>query len=436
MSGVLNFLKQRWLPMVCVLVVLGTLPTAWIMSSKWNEKILEEAQKDAGDKLNKIKRARVTYVIPSVVPGQPDTTLATPPNPVLTKWVADERHQRVEQVERVIAEATKLDQGPHKVLFEGLFPNPPADGVALKRKMREYLEFMLGDPRHDRPSWYTKVMREAGAGEVLDASELVSQLAEQKDREEAIAGAETENGSVPEEQREAIHDRLVSRRIGEYRRHAQEFSFYADESVLGGDSLFPPPSMEQRKGGKVPGLGEGYVWMADAWVLEDVLEAIKKANTGVGGERTEVELSPVKRIIKLEVDKLPIFGKNTEPQESATLISENGRVPVDPAASITGRVSSPGNQLYDVRRVHLELVVSSENLPRVIEAFQSTGMMTITDLDLSEVDVWEDLSKGYAYGTENVVRASMDLEIVWLRSWTVPMMPDAVRRALGVENNG
>lgn len=434
MSGVLNFLKQRWLPIVCVLVVLGTLPTAWIFSSGWNEKILKTAQENAGDKLNKIKRAKVTYVIPSVVPGERDTTITSPPNATMTSWVAGQRRERVEQVDRVIADATKRDQGPHGVLVEGLFPDPPSDGATLKRKMREYLEFMTGNARKDKPSWYATTLKEAGAGEVLDANALSTMLAEQKDREEAIAGAESEDGSVPAEQREVIAERLVSRRIGEYRRHAQGFSFYADEAVLGGHQFFPPPSMEARSGGKVPGIGEGYMWMADAWALEDILEAIKTANTGAGGERTEVELSPVKRVLKIELDMLPLFGK--KPAESATLISKAGRVPVDPTVSVTGRVSSSENQVYDVRNVHVELVVSSENLPKVIEAFQSTGMMTITDLDISEIDVWDDLSKGYAYGNENVVKASMDVEIVWLRSWTVPMMPAAVRSVLGVENNG
>ncbi len=433
MSGILNFFKQRWLPMVCVLVVLGTLPTAWIFSSKWNEKILKVAQDDAGDKLNKIKRAKVTYVIPSVVPGERDTTITSPPNATMTSWVAEQRRERVEQVDRVIADATKRDQGPHGVLVEGLFPDPPSDGATLKRKMREYLEFMTGNARKDKPSWYATTLREAGAGEVLDANALGAMLAEQKDREEAIAGAESDDGTVPAEQREAIADRLVSKRIGEYRRHAQGFSFYADESVLGGHEFFPPSSMESRSG-RAPVLGEGYMWMADAWVLEDILEAIKHANTGAGGERTEVELSPVKRVLKIEIDKLPLFGK--KPAESTSLISKSGRVPVDPTVSVTGRVSSSENQVYDVRRVHVELVVSSENLSKVIEAFHSTGIMTITDLDISEIDVWDDLSKGYAYGNENVVKASMDIEVISLRSWTVPMMPAAVRSVLGVENNG
>ncbi len=434
MSGILKFLKQRWLPIVCVLVVLGTLPTAWIFSNKWNAEILKTAEDDAGDKLNKIKRARVTYVIPSVVPGQQDTTISDSPNAAMTAWVADQRQQRVEQAGLVMADATKRNKAKHGPLVQGLYPEGPGNDSQLKRQMREYLELMTGDARAGKPSWYTRTLREAGAGTVPNAAELGQLIAEQKDREEAIASAESEDGRVDAERQKQIDESLVSRRIGEYRRHAQGFSFYADESVLGGHNLFPTPSMEARDGAQVPSHEEGFMWMADAWVLEDILGAIGAANTGVGGERTEVELSPVKRIVKLEIDKLPLFGARKG--DPGGLISRDGRAPLDPNASITGRVSSSENSVYDVRNVRLELVVSSEKLPSVIEAFHSTGLMTVTDLDLTEIDVWDDLSQGYAYGNEHVVKASMSIEIVWLRSWTVPLMPKTVQQILGVNNNG
>ncbi len=434
MSGILKFLKQRWLPIVCVVVVLGALPTAWIFSNKWNEEILKTAEAGAGDKLNQIKRARVTYVIPSVVPGQQDTTVTDAPNAAMTQWVADQRRQRVEQAGLVMTEATKRNKASHGPLVEGLYPEGPGNDSQLKRQMREYLEFMLGDARAGKPSWYTRTLREAGAGTVPNAGEIAQMLAETKDREEAIAAAESDDGRVDAERQQQINESLVSRRIGEYRRHAQGFSFYADQSVLGGHTFFPPPSMEARSGAQVPLHEEGFMWMADAWVLEDILRAIETANTGVGGEQTEVELSPVKRIVKLEIDQLPIFSKGSG--EPAGLISRDGRAPLDPNASITGRVSSSENSVYDVRKVRLELIVSSEKLPSVIEAFHSTGLMTVTDLDLDEIDIWDDLSLGYAYGNEHVVKASMDIEIVWLRSWTVPLMPKTVQQVLGVNNNG
>ncbi len=435
MKPVLAFLKQRWLPIVCVVVVLAALPTAWFFSTSWNEEILKTAEEDAGDKLNRIRRAKVTYVVPSVMPGQQDTTIVSAPNATLTEWAAEQRRQRLEQTSAIVAEATQRNRRGRGPIVEGLYPNPPENDAALKRQMIEYLEMMTGSRRTGGPSWYQRTLEQAGAGQLPPSGEIAQLLAEQREREEAIAAAESEQGRVDPERQAQINENLVSRRIGEYRRHAQGFSFYADQSVLGGHPLFPPPTMEARASAQAPAHEEGYMWMADAWLLQDILAAIQTANTGAGGERTEVELSPVKRIVSLRIDQLPLFGGGSDEEDGSSGGSGDGRVPHDPSVSITGRISSDANNVYDVRRVELELIVSSENLPRVIAAFHDTGMMTVTDLDIEEFDPWDDLRQGYVYGNEHVVKASMDIEVIWLRSWTTQFMPETVKRILGVNNN-
>ena len=352
----------------------------------------------------------------------------------MTEWAAQQRRERLEQTNSIVAEATERNRRARGPLVEGLYPNPPGNDAATKRRMREYLEFMTGSSRSGEPSWYQRTLQEAGAGQLPPAGALAQALSEQRERDEAIASAESEQGQVDAERQAQIDENLVSRRIGEYRRHAQGFSFYADQSVLGGHPLFPPPSMEARSGAQVPQHEEGYMWMADAWLLEDILAAVRAANTGAGGERTEVELSPVKRIVSLSIDQLPLFSGGSD-QGGAISDGGRGRVPRDPSVSITGRISSDANNVYDVRRVELELIASSESLPRVIEAFHNTGMMTVTDLDLEEFDPWEDLRQGYVYGNEHVVKASMNIEVISLRSWTTQFMPATVKQILGVSNN-
>jgi hypothetical protein len=446
---VLNILKQRWLPIVCVVVVLAALPTAWIFSSKWNDEIIATAQDNAGNKLNELRRAKVTYLIPSVVPGQPDVQLAVAPNPTLTSWVAEQRKQRLEQTRSVLDDATKRNKGAHAPIVDGLFPKPPGDAAALSRQMRTYLETMLGNPARGQDSWYTKALKAAGAGTALDAGALAQLLAEQREREEALAAAQNESGQITAEQQQMINENLVNRRIGEVRRHAQAFSFYADQSVLGDkafakSAVIPPPSMEDRAGARAPSHEEGFVWMADAWVLQDLLAAITKANTGLGGERTEVEQSAVKRILSIGIEELPIFASNNQGRGEdegqsqgplPTLDAETGRIPLDPSISVTGRLSSTTNQLYDVRRARISMIVASEKLPAIINAFHSTSLMTVTDVDLESIDVWEHMRNGYAYGNEHVVKASMEVEILLLRSWTVPLMPESIRMILGVTSN-
>jgi hypothetical protein len=98
-------------------------------------------------------------------------------------------------------------------------------------------------------------------------------------------------------------------------------------------------------------------------------------------------------------------------------------------ASITGR--APGEN-FDIRRVRLRLVVSGEQLPRVIDALTRSDFMAITDLDLTKADPWEELEAGYYFGPGSVMNADIELETVWLRAWMRPLMPAGVRTHLNI----
>jgi hypothetical protein len=104
----------------------------------------------------------------------------------------------------------------------------------------------------------------------------------------------------------------------------------------------------------------------------------------------------------------------------------------DYKVSITGRTTSASNPDYDVRNVMVVAVVSSERLPTFLNALSRVNFNTVLQVQLAEVDVKGDLEKGYYYGNEHVVRATVTLETVWLRNWTGPLMPASVKKALGV----
>ncbi|MDL1903628.1 hypothetical protein FBT69_02305 [Synechococcales cyanobacterium CNB] len=226
--------------------------------------------------------------------------------------------------------------------------------------------------------------------------------------------------------------------IGEYQRRAREISVYADLTSLdrtGFDkrsSLLPPPRVTDAQGGALPDVAELFQWQWDAWLVGDLLSAVARANTSPDGDRQDVENAVVKRIEKISVEDLPLYGDAKLPRLSAP----EGSVPLDRSTSVTGRVSSETNKLYDVRRAKMTVVVSSERLPVFLDALGQTNMITVLSVNLSEVDVWADLQKGYFYGREPVVRAELELETLWLRSWTGPLMPRYVRQRLGVELTG
>jgi hypothetical protein len=112
-------------------------------------------------------------------------------------------------------------------------------------------------------------------------------------------------------------------------------------------------------------------------------------------------------------------------------------MPDDPApaagpVSFTGREGGQADSAYDLRTVEVVAVVSSAELPKFLDAIGKVNFMTVTDLDLSSVDIWNEIQQGYYYGQDHVVRVAMTIETVWLRSWMTPLMPDSVKQTLGV----
>src|SRR5262249_42002919 len=109
-----------------------------------------------------------------------------------------------------------------------------------------------------------------------------------------------------------------------------------------------------------------------------------------------------------------------------------GMAPTDPFRSISARLGGPGNSYYDVRRAKMTVVVSSSRLQEFLEAIPRTNFMTVVDLDLSDVNAWDELKKGYYYGPEHVVKATVGIETVWLRSWMSNYMPSRLKQALKI----
>jgi hypothetical protein len=97
--------------------------------------------------------------------------------------------------------------------------------------------------------------------------------------------------------------------------------------------------------------------------------------------------------------------------------------------SLSGRIT---NALYDVITVDLDLIVETEDITEVLDAFSKQNFMSILDLEMRPVDPFESIAEGFYYGGENMVHLRLAVETVWLRSWIKPHMPADVRAMLGV----
>ena len=438
MKGVLGWIKSHLLIVVSTIVILVSLPVGWVFSSGWNKTIREEQEKRANAAYNKVKNAKVTYVIPSLLPDEPAWSESRPPNRILTAHVKAQREKRLGSGGGIVGEVLAFNRREHALLEPDLLPAPvsPERETSLKYRL---LARMAGDPQLGERSVYLGMFESIGAGGPPDPVKLATSIQDLRERETRRMLDAGGASQLTPEQTEELNKLLSDRRIAETQRRAKEISVYAgmesfDRAGFADKTAQIPPVTRVERGTPTPpSLGEAFGWNFDYWVVRDIFDAIDLANTDAGGVRANVENALVKRIERLSVERLPVEVK-TDPNARVVLEDEfatesAGPVGTDPAAGVTARVSNPE---FDVVRVRMTLVMDAASMPAFFDALAETNLMTVTDLDVSEVDTWEDLRQGYFYGNRKVLRAALEVETVWLREWTVALMPDDVKKALKI----
>lgn len=442
MKNILPWLKKNWLiPSLCV-VMLVVLGTTWWFSSAWNERIRDEQQRAAGDLLTKVNNTKVTYALPMVAGDTKAVELASPPNAVLTQKFAERKKQLMDQREGVVKIAEAFNKGDKKPLIDGLFPAPAAGQD--QSKALEFVQKLAGNPSQGTQSAYQGLLDSIRAGGPIPSAQLDAQLNDILRREtEKIRGAGG-NRELTASEKETLARTLLDARRAEYIRRAGEVSVYADMSVFpsSGSASAPgggmaPVSASAAGANQIllaapatpPNVRQTFLWQSDFWLLQDVFAIIRAANAGPGGKLTSERDSVVKRLEKIEI--LPWRAQTASEGMGGDPSGAPPAMGGEFANSISGHSDGASTE-YDVRRARVTMIVSSARLPELFNAVGRTNFAFITGFAMEKVDGWQDLAQGYYYGDENVVRVLLDLEFTWLRSWTEPLFPDAVRKGLGL----
>lgn len=441
MSNAVSWIKGHLAVVSCSVVILVAVPVAWYFSSNWNKQIRQKQENAAKDKYNAVESAsRVTYRLPRLSADEPAVEVTSAPNSTLTEWFKTHREKIIAQAQGIVREAERMNRRSHAPLVEGLFPD--AAGQAAQVKALELAEKIVytGAPT----SAYPMLLQKIGAGTPPEPSSVATIVADERAKMEEQITAGTRRDLTPDE-RDRVSKALVERRLAEYRARAADISIYATMDVFPAGGRGLGSDVPRVMPAQPPALDECFMWQFDYWVVSDVLDAIALANTDPDGRPSPVDRSVAKRLERIETSDQWVMafaarGSDSMGESVGTVDSGSPDALIEPkfSRSITGRWSGPGNAVYDVRNVAVTLVASSARLPELMDAFARTNFMTVTDLDLSEVDVWADLEQGYFYGSEHVIRAKFIVETIWLRSWTQPLMPARVRGYLGIssENQG
>ncbi len=453
MSKIIGFIKANLVVVISIVMILAFLPTGYIFAKKWNAKVYEKASAA----YNKEKRAltsagKITYALPAVLEGEEDLSETRAPNHAVTKFYQTHKTQREEQVQEVVDRGTAFNRGDHVELVPGILPRA-ADDRTLKRLGREMAEAIVGT--NASSSVYQRKLQRLNAGSPPDPESLQVTLEDFKTREQQRYENASADGKMTAIQTEQLNKDLIARRLGEYIGRAKSLTFYCTpEAFVDRPQLTSGrSSVGQSRGGGakssystipavVPSLStidEAMIfnWLWDYWIISDVLEAAALANQDPISGAMSIPEAPVKRIESIRISKIELDDASAQnPDDDSYSGSRNRRSARDDddasPSTFTQRIGGEPDSAYDIRMIELVVIASSQDLPRFIDAIGKTNYMTVTDLDLEEVDVWDDLGQGYYYGDKHVVRATIAIESVWLRSWLKPIMPDRIKTAMGI----
>lgn len=175
------------------------------------------------------------------------------------------------------------------------------------------------------------------------------------------------------------------------------------------------------------------IWWAQQalWVQLDVAHAIAATNASA----TNVTDAPVKNLVTLTI---PMTYEGLS--SSNAQMGEGGQAPAGPADgsapltkvftnSPTGRVS---NTLFDVMHFDLRVHVDAEQIPLFLAELSKNKLITVLNVQLGSVNAQEAESYGYFYGTKPVVQLDIQCEALFMRKWTEPLMPEKIKRLLGL----
>ncbi|MBO6514055.1 MAG: hypothetical protein JJ974_08830 [Phycisphaerales bacterium] len=441
-GNILQWVKANLLIVISVALMLILLPTGWFFSNKWNASIQEKATEAYNSEKRKLTSAsKVEYSLPAVLDGEEGLSDNRAPNTLVTNFYKEQMLQRKEQVAEVVDRGENFNRKGHTVPVSDLLPTP-ADASKLRQQGFKLGQLVAGT--NESPSIYSKLLRSLNAGDAPDPEALKSSLDQFKKQQEDEFAATSSDGRVSDEQKEVLAKSLVKRRLDEYASRAESIAFYCPLSAIQTES-------QEAGFSHIPSTVPGYdsiseqavfTWVWDYWVVSDVLKAVTKANTDSSGVVLSVPDAPVKHVEQIRVGEFSVQSSEFNEDDFDSRGGRGGRggrgsSSDDPSGtpqfkSYTNRNANIPGALYDTRLVHMSAIVSSEDLPVFFDALGKTNYMTVVDVDIEQVNVWDKLNEGYFYGSDHVVRANLVIETVWLRSWTKDLMPKSIRTSLGI----
>lgn len=185
------------------------------------------------------------------------------------------------------------------------------------------------------------------------------------------------------------------------------------------------------------------------WVQSAVFEAIAAANAG----SQNVLTSPVKHLVRLDTPLAitnaqagggggGFFNPGAPPAEGEGAAAAPELKPDASTPLTLNYTSSPlgftSNNMFDPVPAVITIRVDSRRLTEVLAAMQGGQLLKIKNVNYRAVNMGRALQEGYVYdkdGSTPMVEVILDCDVLMLRSWIVPYMPDPVKAHFAALSN-
>lgn len=414
MSFYLKWAKSNLVVVILFVVALVALPVGYIFSSGMSTTIREQVDEQVNKATGELRRINTTYDLPSFAIGGEEWSYTGAPNGALNDVYKARRSAIVEQIGGLKGWMESFNQRDLTPLIPELFPYPEGgesgtnNRVELSRRMVE--EF---------PGALQEILKRAGVQSPPVPQEVLAQIQRTRQIEVNRRLSDRVEQVLTDDELVEIEQTLIESRLAIYSARASEASFYGDSSI------FDLARAADIYSNSIPNRSQFqrifWQWQHTMWVYDRVLQALAQVNGGVG---QSLVTGPLKRVLSISVEPFPEEQTVSNPGDYGTTIQS------DITTSFTGRV--PANSIYDLRSVTVDLIVSAGGVNQLIDRIQSGNFIAVTDIDYSAYEAEGDLAQGYLYGSESLVRCTLTLQTVWIRSWYQEIVPPDVRAGMGL----
>jgi hypothetical protein len=411
----MDIIKKNIISVICAIIAILAIVASFFPLGGYVEKLQTNLDKSKQNYTTLDTLRTKPRQLPSLSPDSAEQQpLGTFPNPnVINK--GKEVVKEVEKQSLGMRDAA-VKMNVHAQLSPGTLPN--ARGPA-PFKFRDLYDATLNFGKNGE---LPRLAQQMKAGMPPTAQDITRALEAMRIEIQEKELVKLPNGQIANQQE--VTDRIAQRTLelpDEMRRKAAESS----QVYISPDTFDVYPRIA---GGRSPEAID--IWWAQVglWIQQDVAAAIIAANK----DAKNVLDAPVKHLVQIRID--PKFISSGAAPAPADPAAADAAITEVPLVSATARAS---NALYDV--VHFNLVVNMEaaNVPAFLRELSRNRFITATEVSLhTPQPTANEQVAGFIYGNAPIVTATIRCEALFLRQWTLPLMPAPLKQMLGIPEPG